>query len=619
MTTRFQKLQPNQINLQPAWNQTPKLPLEYDAILYPRVSRPGQLGNVSDEMQQHENGELWALGLRCGWKKHQIVVLDDDMAMSGTLKMEERPAFRKMLNLIIAGRVRAVLAVDPDRLFRDKWGQEYGKFMEICEKYKVLVVTPGHIYDFSNSSDIRLFRDACIRAWEYMEFQVYGKLLGAREFLGKTGRYHGHFVPIGFRVIRDKTDPKHRRYTPVAEYIPISIRIYERYRELGDNLNRLFIELAAKPYVFPDVEKAEHWILTKVPGGYTFKSLKGLRYFLTNVVNVGYWVYDNMLLCDEQGRPLVNHAPLIPPDLQDDLFWYVFNQRSLCLLDRSLNPNVKRYDRYTQQGYPEPNILLKDIIRPAKPHWYMSFQGKHTKKAYSGEHWYAVYYKAGVRKEHKYMVPVEELDDIIWHILASHLEQCTDFDEYAQEEKEQARQTKAKELQEIDEQIAACEIAMEKLQKKLRLVDDPDLITSINADYKRYKAEKDRQRQRREAVTNPDNLYAEKMVTYRELVTEFKERRQELATIEELRLVIDTFVTALTMDALSPSVYRIDITWRDTRWGKESVLCLRDNPAQPRWTEKEEWLLRLRYPTNPFSTLVKYFPNRSIIGICSHP
>ena len=216
------------------------------------------------------------------------------------------------------------------------------------------------------------------------------------------------------------------------------------------------------------------------------------------------------------------------------------------------------------------------------------------------------------------MVPVEELDDIIWHILASHLEQCTDFDAYAQEEKEHARQTLAKELQEIDVQIVACETAMDKLQKKLRLVDDPDLITSINADYKRYKEEKERQRQRRDAVTNPDNLYAEKMVTYRELVTEFKEHRQELATIEELRLVIDTFVTALTMDAQSPSVYRIDITWRDTRWGKESVLCVRDNPAQPRWTEKEEWLLRLRYPTNPFSTLVKYFPNRSIVGICSH-
>src|SRR5260370_14174317 len=134
------------------------------------------------------------------------------------------------------------------------------------------------------------------------------------------------------------------------------------------------------------------------------------------------------------------------------------------------------------------------------------------------------------------------------------MEQSTELDEYEQEEKEQARQTKAKDLQEIDEQIAACETAMEKLQKKLRLVDDPDLITSINADYKRYKAEKDRQRQRREAVNKPDNLYAEKMGTYRELVTEFKERRQELATIEELRLVIYTFVTAFTNDALSSSV-----------------------------------------------------------------
>jgi len=614
MSNRYQRFQHNQNSLQPSWNKTPQLPLDYDAILYPRVSTPQQRGNVSEEMQKEEDGKLWTLGLRCGWKRHQIHVLDDDLAISATLKMEERPAFRKMLNLIITGQVRAVLAIDPDRVFRDKWGQEYGKFMEICERYQTLVVTPSHIYDFSNPNDIKLFRDACERAWDYMEYQVYGKLLGAREFLGQTGRYRGHFVPIGFRVDRNEKSPIYRKYVPVPEHIPVAIRIYERYREMGNNLNRLFIELASKPFVFPDVENPEHWILPKAPGGYTFKSIKGLTGFLTNVVNVGYWVYDNMLLCDELGNPLVNHEPLIPPELQEELFWYVFNQRSHHLLDGTPNPNVRRYDRYTQRGHPEPNILLKDIIKPALPHWYINFQPKHVGDAYKGEHWYALYYKDGPRKEHKYMISTQDLDDIFWRILAENLEHCTDFDEYGKDE-EQTRTERERELREIDAQIAACASAMEKLQKKLKVVDDPDLISDINEDFKKWKMERIRQVERRKTLVDPANLYAEKMVTYRELVQEFKERRHELATIEELRLVVDTFTTAITIEALSPRIYKVDITWRDTRWGEETLLCLRDRPAQPQWTDKEDWQLRLRYPTNPFRTLVKYFPNRSIQAI----
>src|SRR6266496_3734542 len=116
------------------WGQAPKLPIEFDCVIYPRISTPGQRGNVSSELQLKEDGELWNLALRCGWKQHQVRHPKEDMELSGTLRMEDRPAFKQMLQWIINGEVRAVIAVNVDRLFRDKWGTEYSKFMEMNEK-----------------------------------------------------------------------------------------------------------------------------------------------------------------------------------------------------------------------------------------------------------------------------------------------------------------------------------------------------------------------------------------------------------------------------------------------------------------------------------------------------
>ena len=178
-----------------SWGHIPAFPLAFDCVIYPRISTPGQRGNVSSELQLAEDGELWNMALRCGWQQHQVRHPKDDMELSGTLRMEDRPAFKLMLQWIINGEVRAVLAVNVDRLFRDKWGTEYSKFMEICEKYHVIVITPDMVYDFSVGFCVKLFRDRCIQAWEYLEYQVYKRMIGAKDFLGETGRWAGGNLP----------------------------------------------------------------------------------------------------------------------------------------------------------------------------------------------------------------------------------------------------------------------------------------------------------------------------------------------------------------------------------------------------------------------------------------
>ena len=74
-----------------SWGHTTAFPLAFDCVIYPRISTPGQRGNVSSELQLAEDGELWNMALRCGWQQHQVRHPKDDMELSGDTA-DGRPA-----------------------------------------------------------------------------------------------------------------------------------------------------------------------------------------------------------------------------------------------------------------------------------------------------------------------------------------------------------------------------------------------------------------------------------------------------------------------------------------------------------------------------------------------
>src|SRR6266567_2731097 len=363
-----------------AWGQMPQLPLEWDCVMYPRVSTPKQLGNVSAEMQLEEDGKLMQIALQCGWKPHQIRCPKDDMALSGRLKMEERPAFRQMLGFIRSGTVKAVIAVEVDRLFRDKFGAEYGKFMEICEQYGVLVVCPDMVYDFRDNYSITRFRDRCIAAWEYMEYQIYGKMIGAKDFLGRTCRYTGGCIPVGFIIDRRKKlangmlNPHFRKYMVYEPHARIVFAIYRRFRELNGRLWQLHRELRRQSFVFPEFEE---WVeadgflirtnLKKVSGGYTI-GITAIRELLCNVAYIGYWVYKNVLISTASHNSVILSEEL-------DLFWYAFNRLSCENPDGTPNEHYfgnPAAHKHIQAGGDVPDAMLKYLIAGEDPKYLIN-------------------------------------------------------------------------------------------------------------------------------------------------------------------------------------------------------------------------------------------------------
>jgi hypothetical protein len=656
--------QPSYFSKRYNWRQKPALPLDKDILLYPRVSGVGQLDNVSTELQMKEDGELLKTAHELGWLspsewtpgcgKGKIRQFPQDMAVSGRLRMEERTGFKLMLQAIISGEAGAVLCIEVDRLFRDKYGQEAGKFMEICEKYGVIVITPRQIYDFHNSSDVSDFKEDAARAWDYMQRQIYDKLIYAQNFLSETGRVgRGQRISIGYILDTDKKSPTFRHLIPYPPHAEIKRNLYERYRELGDNMGKLYRELRAKPFVFPDFPEdfpprhAHAVNLLKVPGGWTIGSRSGFTRMMCDTVNIGWMRHGKDVVRDEAGNPKVCHEPIVP----EDLFWYVFKSHSSHLPDGSLNPATQKWrDRQRIEAIDAMLRLVISSVDPASYHVIASTQTKDGKRTSLGN--YSFYSpKATTEKGNPSMyasIGAREVDRVFWQLLMPRLEATRDIENYADQEAAAFAQ-KEHEHKEILAQIEACDSAIVKQQAKLLKVDSDALITAINEEVHRQLEEKARLQSRLQTFLEGDTKHAEQMkewnklvisgleeimkariraerdkqpLDYAELVRKLaketvqkqeklgivRNRTEEIESRQQLAL---TFAPEVTLELLSPRVLRMVIHWRVPDWKCEEAVWLSVSSHGPFWQDEERArFLAMIGQVSPLE-LMQAFPNRS--------
>jgi len=633
------------------WGAMPKLPLDRDVLLYPRVSQPGQLKNVSAELQAKEDGELVRMARHLGWLLEgewepgkgigRIRQFPQDMAKSARLRMEDRPGFKLMLQAIVAGEGRAVMSVDVDRLFRDKYGSESGRFIEMCERYQVIVITPTFIYDFHDPTHIKLFKEAVARAWDYMQYQVYDRMIYHQNYLQETGRIgRGQNINVGYILDRDQHSPSFRHLIPYRPHADVMLDIYKRYRELGNNLGRLFRELRAKPFVFPDFppdmdpRHVEALILTKVPGGYTIATRTGLRRMLCNTVYIGWMKNGDDIVRDEHGQPKICHKLIIP----EELFWNVFNRHSPYLPDGSPNQNLQRWrDRASHEPI---NAMLRYVIESSDPRAYrlQTASMRHT-RGRSSEGQYILYDPKDELATGKTYLLASEVDAVFWKLLYRHLRATKDYRNYAQRE-ELATQAKEREQNEILAQIEACDRIVEKQKKKLLDlgvikeggdVKDPSgdaqdsavedakkkamvlLVGAIHEEVARQLQDKQRLEERLKTFLTADSKYAEAMMEWSQLLSGIEEEEdlEKYTTIEERQQLAEVFSVSVTLELLAPRVLCLTVYWRHPDWQAEQAFWLRSGMAARRWTDEESERFRVAYATMTPLELLQAFPDRS--------
>lgn len=628
----------------PTWKQ--ELPLSYHTQIYPRVSSPEQKKNVSAEMQQDKG-----FALLCGWVEERIIMDTDDLGLSGQLRMEERPAFVKMLRNIANGTVKVVIAAQVDRLFRDRWGQEYSKFMEICFTYGVKVVTPNpyrtgidFVYDFSIPWHVDKFRRKCEEAWSYIENHI-GRMIAARDELSMAGFWACGNLPIGYIVDRrEKVDgvrnPLYRKYIIYKPHAVIVAWLFARFRELAGQTNELFREIGRYEILFPAFDSSiEEELVTRCRlkkvvdengriKGYMLASVNGLRSLLSNPAYAGYWVYKGVVMKGD------NHDAIV--DL--GTFLYAFNRISSRNLDGTPNEEVlARQGQYMKRYSAETPALLKNHLTSGTEgytiytHVY-PLQG--SKTAGTAAAAYSFFPKTSGLRGTAFMIPAREVDRLFLARFIYRLQHTECFDDFLTHESEaQAAQLQLQ--QDIDRDIKAVKSLILKLKRRLTLLtveeedegetdtdttnedeEEKELVAEVKRAYKAHKAELARLEQRQqEATTSFDQ--AETRRTYKQLMHDAGEAWEEVVSPEEIPLMIDTFVKDVVLTVLSPRFYQITIHWFDPEWGTDERVCFKGGNPSVHWKPEEDEILRTCYPYETRERLMQLLPTRSFEALKS--
>ncbi len=594
----------------------------------------------------------------CGWVDDgKNIIMDiDDLGLSGQLRMEERPAFVKMLRRIAEGTVKTVIAAQVDRLFRDRWGAEYSKFMEICFTYGVKVVTPNpyrtgieFVYDFSIGWHVDKFRRKCEEAWSYMENHIYGRMLPAQEQLGTSGFWCGGNLPLGYIVDRrEKVDgeenPLYLKFIVYEPHAEVIRWLFERFRSTGGQLVVLLKEIARRQFLFPAFDDSiDKEIMNKFTQctkafneqgeiiGYTIKTEGGLRSMLSNATYAGYWVYRGAVVRSDNHETIVDYG----------LFMYAFSRLSPTNLDGT--PNVallEKRQQYVKKHFAERPAFLKNHLVSADPQYTIYTSSypllvKGTKgKEKRVETFYGFYVQrtAWARFHAKYMITTRDVDSIFIARFIQRLQSAKGYEGFlAHEQQELYEQQQLQ--QDIERDIKTVKSLMVKLKHRLTLLIDaeedetgekPDgeekpeddaeaeLVREIKRAYGQHKGELARLEARQKEVST-SFTQAETRRTYKQLMQDAGEKWEEIVPPEEIPLMIDTFVKKVVLEPLTPHFYKMVIHWYDPEWGIDEGVCYRDGNASIRWTEEEDEILRKYYPAASREELLRLLPMRNTL------
>src|SRR4051812_36038821 len=81
---------------------------------------------------------------RLGWRRDQVVVIDDDLGRSGA-STSDRPGFQRLVAEVGLGHVGLVLGIEVSRLARSC--RDWHQLLEMCALFDTLIADTDGIYD----------------------------------------------------------------------------------------------------------------------------------------------------------------------------------------------------------------------------------------------------------------------------------------------------------------------------------------------------------------------------------------------------------------------------------------------------------------------------------------
>jgi len=129
-------------------NKIQKHHLNRNAYIYIRQSTLKQISENTESTKRQYNLKSRAIAL--GWAENNVVVIDEDLGISGSGKVD-RSGFKQLMMEVSMGNAGTVIGLEISRLSRNS--SDWHRLLEICVLSKTLIIDEDGIYDAGHFND----------------------------------------------------------------------------------------------------------------------------------------------------------------------------------------------------------------------------------------------------------------------------------------------------------------------------------------------------------------------------------------------------------------------------------------------------------------------------------
>jgi DNA invertase Pin-like site-specific DNA recombinase len=302
------------------------------SYIYVRQSSPSQV-----EHNRESTARQYALADRAcqlGWHKDQVVIIDDDLGLSGA-STDKRSGFARMISEVALGHVGIILGLEVSRLARNN--ADWYRLLELCGLTDTLIGDNDGVYHPA------LFNDRLLLGLKGTMSEAELHIIRARLDGGiRNKAARGELrrgLPIGF--VWGEADGEVLLHPDEA--VTTAIRsVFERFAEFG-SARRVWLWLRSEAPSFPLQDGPDGQIRWVVP------TYTAIHHILTNPVYAGSYAYGKTRCeryVDEQGtvKKRMRHLPI-------DKWSVLIQEHHPGFIDwATFEANQKRLDTNTRPG-----------------------------------------------------------------------------------------------------------------------------------------------------------------------------------------------------------------------------------------------------------------------------
>jgi DNA invertase Pin-like site-specific DNA recombinase/predicted DNA-binding transcriptional regulator AlpA len=322
------------------------------AMVYIRQSSPAQVENHRESTARQY--ALVEKACQLGWAQEQVIVIDEDLGLSGSAGAE-RSGFARLTTQVALGHVGIVLGLEVSRLARNN--ADWYRLFDLCSVTDTLVGDGDGIYHPALLNDRLILGLKGIMAEAELHI-LRARLEGGIRNKAARGELR-RGLPVGF--VWGEQDGE-VRFHPDESVVHTLRTVFGKFTELG-SVRKVWLWFRSEGLPFPMRQHMRSEIRWVTP------TYTAIHHALTNPVYAGAYIYGRCRherYVDEQGRlrrrtrhlPMSEWSVLLPDHHPGYIDWVTF-QANQARIDANVHPQPHQAGGAVREGA----ALLQGLAR----------------------------------------------------------------------------------------------------------------------------------------------------------------------------------------------------------------------------------------------------------------